>query len=57
MLKKKTVTEAKKTLEDAGFTVKTYVKGDPNSILVSEQNPKTWFTIIQRFNCCTLWFR
>ena len=39
-VKEKTVTEAKKTLEDAGFTVKTYVKGDPNSILVSEQNPK-----------------
>lgn len=39
-VKEKTVTEAKKTLEDAGFTVKTYVKGDSNSILVSEQNPK-----------------
>lgn len=39
-VKEKTVTEAKKTLEDAGFTVKTYVKGNPNSILVSEQNPK-----------------
>ena len=39
-VKEKTVTEAKKTLEDAGFTVKTYVKGDPNSILVSDQNPK-----------------
>ena len=39
-VKEKTVTEAKKTLEDAGFTAKTYVKGDSNSILVSEQNPK-----------------
>ena len=39
-VKEKTITEAKKTLENAGFKVKSYVKGDPNNILVVDQNPK-----------------
>lgn len=39
-VKEKTITEAKKTLENAGFKVKSYVKGDPNNILVADQNPK-----------------
>ena len=36
----KTVTEAQKILKDAGFNVKTYIKGDPNNLLVSDQTPK-----------------
>ena len=39
-VKEKTITEAKKTLENLGFKVKSYVKGDPNNILVADQNPK-----------------
>ena len=39
-VRNKTVTEAEKTLKDAGFTVKTYVNGDANSLLVSDQTPK-----------------
>lgn len=39
-VRKKTVTEAEKILKDAGFTVKTYVEGDPNSVLVTDQTPK-----------------
>ena len=39
-VRNKTVTEAEKILKDAGFKIKTYVEGDANSILVSDQNPK-----------------
>ena len=39
-VRNKTVTEAEKILKDAGFTVKTYVNGDANSVLVSDQTPK-----------------
>ena len=39
-LKNKTISEAEKILKDLGFTTKTYVEGDPNSVLVEEQNPK-----------------
>ena len=39
-VRNKTVTEAQKTLESAGFKVKTYVEGDANSTLVSDQTPK-----------------
>ena len=36
----KTVVEAEKALKDAGFKVKTYVDGDANTLLVSDQTPK-----------------
>ena len=39
-VRNKTVAEAEKTLKEAGFTVKTYVDGDANNILVQDQNPK-----------------
>ena len=39
-VRNKTVTEAEKILKDAGFNVKTYVNGDANSVLVSDQTPK-----------------
>ena len=39
-VRNKTVSEAEKTLKEAGFKVKTYVDGDANTILVKEQNPK-----------------
>ena len=39
-VRNKTVAEAEKDLKAAGFTVKTYVNGDANSILVQDQNPK-----------------
>ena len=39
-VRNKTVAEAEKTLKDAGFTTKTYVNGDSNTILVQDQNPK-----------------
>lgn len=39
-IRNKTVSEAEKTLKDAGFTTKTYVNGDSNTILVQDQNPK-----------------
>ena len=39
-VRNKTVAEAEKTLKNAGFTVKTYVNGDSNSILVEDQMPK-----------------
>ena len=39
-VRNKTVAEAEKTLKNAGFTVKTYVDGDSNSILVEDQMPK-----------------
>lgn len=39
-IRNKTVTEAEKILKEKGFNVKTYVNGDANSILVSDQTPK-----------------
>ncbi len=39
-VRNKTVQEAQKSLESAGFTVKTYVDGDPNTTLVLDQMPK-----------------
>ena len=39
-IRNKTVAEAQKTLENLGFKVKTYVEGDVNSTLVSDQTPK-----------------
>ena len=39
-VRNKTISEAEKTLKEAGFKVKTYVDGDANTILVKEQNPK-----------------
>ena len=39
-VRNKTVAEAEKILKDAGFKVKTYVDGDANTLLVSDQTPK-----------------
>ncbi len=39
-IRTKTVAEAEKILKNAGFTVKTYVNGDSNTILVDDQMPK-----------------
>lgn len=39
-IRNKTVAEAEKTLKNAGFTTKTYVDGDSNTILVEDQMPK-----------------
>lgn len=39
-IRNKTVAEAEKTLKNAGFTVKTYVSGDINTVLVEDQTPK-----------------
>lgn len=39
-VRNKTVAEAEKILKNAGFTTKTYVNGDSNSLLVSDQTPK-----------------
>ena len=39
-VRNKTVAEAEKTLKNAGFTTKTYVNGDSNSLLVVDQTPK-----------------
>ena len=39
-VKNKTVVEAEKTLKASGFTTKTYVNGDSNSLLVVDQTPK-----------------
>ena len=39
-VRNKTVAEAEKTLKNAGFTVKTYIDGDANTILVEDQMPK-----------------
>ncbi|MCI8444039.1 MAG: PASTA domain-containing protein [Clostridia bacterium] len=39
-IRNKTVAEAEKTLKNAGFTTKTYVNGDANSLLVVDQTPK-----------------
>ena len=39
-VRNKTVSEAEKTLKNAGFTTKIYVSGDANSVLVADQTPK-----------------
>lgn len=39
-IRNKTVAEAEKTLKNAGFTTKTYVEGDSNTVLVEDQMPK-----------------
>ncbi len=39
-IKNKTVAEAKKILENAGFKTKVYIKGDENNLLVVDQTPK-----------------
>ena len=39
-VRNKTVAEAEKTLKSSGFSVKTYVNGDSNTLLVSDQMPK-----------------
>ena len=39
-VRNKTVTEAQKILESAGFKVKTHVNGDANNTLVKDQTPK-----------------
>lgn len=39
-IRNKTVAEAEKVLKNSGFTVKTYVNGDANTLLVEDQMPK-----------------
>lgn len=39
-VRNKTVSEAEKILKEAGFTTKTYVDGDSNTVLVEDQTPK-----------------
>lgn len=39
-IRNKTVAEAEKTLKNVGFRTKSYVNGDSNNILVSDQTPK-----------------
>ena len=39
-IRNKTVAEAEKILKEAGFTTKTYVNGDSNTLLVEDQTPK-----------------
>jgi stage V sporulation protein D (sporulation-specific penicillin-binding protein) len=39
-VRNKTVAEAEKILKEAGFTTKTYVDGDANTLLVEDQTPK-----------------
>ncbi len=39
-IRNKTVAEADKILRNAGFNTKTYVTGDANTVLVSDQTPK-----------------
>lgn len=39
-IRNKTVAEAEKILKNTGFKVKTYVNGDANNILVTDQTPK-----------------
>ena len=44
-IRNKTVAEAEKALKEAGLTTKTYVNGDPNTVLVENQNPKPGSTL------------
>lgn len=39
-VRNKTVAEAEKLLKSAGFTTKTYINGDANTLLVENQTPK-----------------
>lgn len=39
-VRNKTVAEAEKILKEAGFTTKTYINGDSNTLLVEDQTPK-----------------
>ena len=39
-IRNKTVAEAEKILKETGFTTKTYVNGDSNTLLVEDQTPK-----------------
>ncbi len=39
-IRNKTVAEAEKILKEIGFTTKTYVDGDSNTLLVEDQTPK-----------------
>lgn len=39
-IRNKTVAEAEKILQSAGFNTKTYINGDSNTLLVQDQNPK-----------------
>lgn len=39
-VRNKTVAEAEKILKESGFTTKTYVNGDSNTLLVEDQTPK-----------------
>lgn len=39
-IRNKTVAEAEKILKETGFTTKTYVDGDSNTLLVEDQTPK-----------------
>lgn len=39
-IRNKTIAEAEKILKNAGFTTKTYVTGDANTLLVENQTPK-----------------
>lgn len=46
-VRNKTVAEAEKTLKSAGFTTKTSVTGDKNSLLVSDQTPKPGVSLLK----------
>lgn len=39
-VRNKTVAEAEKILKQSGFTTKTYIQGDANTLLVEDQTPK-----------------
>ncbi len=39
-IRNKTVSEAEKVLKELGFTTKTYINGDANTLLVEDQTPK-----------------
>ncbi len=39
-VRNKTVSEAEKILKQSGFTTKTYIQGDANTLLVEDQTPK-----------------
>ena len=39
-IRNKTVAEAEKILQSAGFNTKTYINGDANTLLVQDQTPK-----------------
>lgn len=43
----KTVTEAQNVLQEAGFRTKISIKGDPNSLIVTEQTPKAGTSLLK----------